>query len=268
MRRILLIALAAACWNAPAGAQLNTYYKGTVREGGQDGPLTAQFSVEAGRVAMIMRGTTTRRMLFLESEQVLRLVDDTHGSYVDLGNASGPGSMAAGMAAQMAEMQKQLDKLPPEQRRMMQGMMQGRMGATPQAQTPDQYVWSTEHKTISGYDATRVDIMQGTVKKAEYWGTKSPDFRMSDAERSTMLAMQAYLRNYLITVTPAGGGQTRAFEWDTGTDGYPVLTRCFNGDEMTLELQLQSVDRKALPGDLFAIPANYQKQEFAIPGAR
>jgi hypothetical protein len=205
-------------------------------------------------------------MLYLESEHVLRLIDDTHGSYLDLGKASGPGSMASGVAAQMAEMQKQLDKLPPEQRGMAQQMMQQAMGATQQA--PDQYVWSTEKKTISGYDATRVDVMQAGVKRAEYWGTTSADLKIAEGERNTILAMQDYLRNYLIMVTPTGGGEARAFEWDTSMDGYPVLTRCFNRGEMTLELQLQSVDRKALSGDLFAVPPTYAKQEMPAAGGR
>ena len=89
---------------------------------------------------------------------------------------------------------------------------------------------------------------------------------MSDAERQAMLAMQDYLRNYLIMVSPAGGenGEARAFQWDTSVDGYPVLSRCFRGDEMTLELQLKSVDRKALSKDLFEIPSGYKKQD--IPG--
>lgn len=265
MHRILPIALVAAVWTVPADAQLNSYYKGVVRDGAKDVPATAQFSVEPGRAAMILRGATTRRMLYIESEQVLRLVDDARGSYLDLGKASGPGSIASGIDAQMAEMRRQLDRMPPAQRGMMEQMMRRTMGAT--EQPPDQYVWSTERKTIAGYEATRVDILQGGVKKSEYWGTPSADFKMSDAERKTMLAMQEYLRNSMIGVSPVGGG-ARAFQWDTSVDGYPVLTRCFNGDEMTLELQLDSVDRKPVSGDLFAIPSSYKKQEMPTIGGR
>ena len=259
-RACVIAALVAASSTVPARAQLNTYYQGKVREGGKDVPATAQFSLEPGRVAVIMRGATVRRMLFLESEQVLRLVDDSRRIYIDLGKASGT---ASDLAAQLAEMQKQLDQLPPEQRAMAQQMMRSTMGAM--QQPPDRYVWSTDRRTIAGYDATRVDVMQGDEKKAEYWGTKSADFRMTDAERKTMLAMQEYLRNYLIIVNPAGGGEARAFQWDTSVDGYPVLSRCFKGGEMTLELQLESVDRKALSGDLFAIPSTYTKQEQPRP---
>ena len=255
--RFFTVAIAAGAAAAPVRAQLNTYYKGMVREGGKDVPATAQFSLEPGRVAMILRGSTTRRMLFLENEQVLRLVDDSRGMFVDMGKVSG---QAADLAARMAEVQKQLDQLPPEQRAMAQQMMQGTMGAM-QQQPPDEYVWSTERKTISGYDATRVDVTQAGVKRAEYWGTKSADFRMSDAERKTMLAMQDYLRNYVLMVNPGGGGEARAFQWDTSVDGYPVLSRCFRDGQMTVELQLMSVDRKPLSGDLFAIPSSYTKQQ-------
>jgi len=254
-------AFIAASWAGPADAQFNAYYKGKVREGGKDVPATAQFSLEPGRVAVVMRSTTTRRMLFVESDHVLRLVDDTRGTYLELPKLS---EGAAGVSAQLAEMQRQLDRLPPEQRAMAQQMMQGAMGAM--QQPADQYVWSTDKRTISGYEATRVDVMQGGVKRAEYWGTPSADFRMSDAQRATMLAMQDYLRTSMISASPAGGGASRAFQWDTSVDGYPVLTRCFTGDEMTLELELQAADRKPLSADLFTIPSSYRKQEIPTGG--
>ena len=56
-----LVVAACAAAPAPAPAQLNTYYKGTVREGGKDVPTTAQFSVEAGRAAVIMKTAPAAR---------------------------------------------------------------------------------------------------------------------------------------------------------------------------------------------------------------
>ncbi len=265
MRHFTLSALIACFAAIPAGAQFNTYYKGMVREGGKDVPATAQFSVEPGRVAVVMKGARATRMLFFEKDQVLRLVDDTHGMYLDLGKTTRD-AMGPGISAQLAEAQKQLDKLPPAQRAMAQQMLQSNMaGRKP---VPSQYVWTQEKKTIAGYETTRVNIIEGSVKKAEYWGTTSSDLKMSDGERSTMLAMQDYLRTYLIMVTPAGegSGEARAFMWDTSVDGYPVVTRCFTGDEMTLELELDAHDRKALSGDLFAIPSGYKKQEMPTMG--
>src|SRR2546427_11469319 len=121
MRSMAPIALAVSFAAVPARAQLNTYYTGMVREAGKEVPATAQFSLEPGRVAVIMKGARASRMLFLEKEQVLRFVDDTHGNYVDLGKGTRQG-LASGATQQLGEMQKQLNKLPPEQRRMAQEM--------------------------------------------------------------------------------------------------------------------------------------------------
>jgi hypothetical protein len=259
MTRLVLIVLILALAAAPAAAELNTYYAGTVLRDGKMIPATAQFSVEPGRVAMILKDAkTSSRMLFVEKEHVLRIVDDTGKNYFDI---------AKGQAASpAAQMQEQMAHLPPAQRQMAEQMMKGMLGAaTP---VPDTYVWSQEKKTIGGYECTRVDVMQGTVKKAEYWGTPSPDFRMSEKERASLLAMQEYLRNYMIAVRGGSGGSgERAFQWDTSVDGYPIVSRCFNGDQMSLDLQLQSFDRKEPSGDLFQVPKGYKKQDFGMGSA-
>jgi hypothetical protein len=102
--------------------------------------------------------------------------------------------------------------------------------------------------------------MRGTDKVTEYCGSTSNDFRMSGAERQTMLDMQGYLRNFMIMVKSSDDA-TRAFQWDTKVDGYPVVTRCFNDGKLTLELTLQSVDRKPLSDTLFAVPRDYKKMD-------
>jgi len=100
--------------------------------------------------------------------------------------------------------------------------------------------------------------MRGSEKVTEYCGSTSADFRMSDAEHQTMLDMQGYLRNVGIMVK-SGSETSRAFQWDVGTDGYPVVTRCYRDGKLTLDLELTSVSRTPVPDDLFALPANYRK---------
>jgi hypothetical protein len=262
VRTIALTVAAIAFAAGPARAQLTTLYKGVQREGQKESPATAQFSVEEGRVGMIMKGSRSSRMLFLEKEQVLRMVDDDSKTYFDLGQSSlqGPGT---GAAPAMANFQKMLEQMPPEQRKMAEGMMQKSLGGTkPESQTV--YVRTNEKMTISGYESTRVEARRGDAKVSEYWGTTSNDLKMTPAERRTMLTMQGYLRNFLITVRSADGGGLRAFEWDTSVDGFPVITRCFRGSETTLDLTLDSFNRKPLPDDLFALPSDYKKM--VMPG--
>lgn len=265
MRYLMLIPLFVLAAADPVHAQLNTFYRGVQVVDGKEVPATAQFSIEKGRVAMVMKGARSARMLFLESDHVLRIIDDETKSYFDLGKGTLPD-----VAGMMAEQEKQLAKLPPEQRKMMEQTMHG-MAAMGQP-APTEYVWSKDHQTIGGYDCTRVDAMRGSEKRSEYWGTTSQDFAMSEAEHKTMLAMQDYLRQSLIMVQPAGGDAggegTRAFQWDTSVDGYPIVTRCFNDGKMTLDLKLESFNRNALSKDLFETPKGYAKQDLSGKGKR
>ena len=262
MRTIALTVAAIAMTAGQARAQLTVLYKGVQREGQKEGPATAQFSIEEGRVGMIMKASHASRMLFLEKEQVLRIVDDDRKAYFDLGQSSLQGS-GTGVAPAMANFQKMLDQMPPEQRKMAEGMMQKSLGGMKQ-ESQTVYVRTDEKMTVSGYDTTRVEAMRGNAKVSEYWGTTSSDFKMSPTEHRTILNMQGYLRNFLITVRSADGGGLQAFEWDTSVDGYPVITRCFRGTETTLDLTLESFNRKPLPDELFVIPPDYKKM--SMPG--
>jgi len=265
MRCLPLIALILLVTATPSKAELNTYYRGVDRKTSKEVPATAQFSIERGRVAMVMKGSRDCRMLFLEKEEVLRFVDDAEKTYFNMTKSwiqsaqEGEG-MAAGLTAQ-------LDQLPPEQREAAKAMMQRSLGSAGHA-PPTEYVWTKERTKVLRYDCTKVEIMRGAEKRGEYWGTPSKDFQLSEPEHKTMLAMQEYLRNFTIKVVPAGKGEggIRAFEWDTSVDGFPLVTRCFEKGKMTLDLKAESFDRKALSKDLFEIPSDYKEFSIPVPG--
>ncbi|HKW00778.1 MAG TPA: DUF4412 domain-containing protein [Vicinamibacterales bacterium] len=236
---------------------MTTTYTGTEAMGGKTVPASAQFSVENGRVAAIMKGSHTGRLIFDQKAQVLHIVSDDDKTYFDLDKSS-----AGRGGDQMQMMQAQLAKLPPEQRAMAEQMMKGVMSAAP---PPLTYTQGTGTKTIAGYQCTMFEGMRGADKVTEYCGTTSSDFKMSDAERRTMLEMQGYLRNFTIMVKSSDDSM-RAFQWDTTVDGYPVLTRCFRGGAMTLDLTLDGVNHKPIPNEVFEIPRGYKKQDLGKMG--
>jgi hypothetical protein len=57
----------------------------------------------------------------------------------------------------------------------------------------------------------------------------------------------------------------RAFEWDNGKVGFPVVSRCFKDGRIILNLELDSFNRNKPPAELFDIPGNYRKQGFGTP---
>jgi len=262
--RPTLIALSLSALASPLAAQLTTSYAGIQRDGDREVPATAVFAIENGRVAMFMKGIQSARILFDEKAQVLRVVLDDQKSYVDLDKDWHKNNDPT---AVMAGMQKQLEQMPPAQRAMAEQVMKGRMGGMTQAPPQLEYVWTTDKLKIAGYDCTRVEGLRGPAKVTEYCGSTSDDFKLSDAEHRTMLDMQAYLRDFMITVKTSDNSM-RAFQWDTKLDGYPVVTRCFNDGKLTLDLTLQSVTRKPLADSVFMVPSGFKRIEMPKMGAR
>jgi len=262
--RNALITLALCGAAAPVGAQFTTTYTGVQHVNDKDYPATAIFAIENGRIAMILTGAKHVRMLFDDKAQVLRLVDEDGKQYVDLTKDSRASMDPSG---QLAQMQKQLEAMPKEQRAMAEGMMKQAMAGMAQAQEQLVYNWTTDKLKISGYDCTRVEGIRGDQKVTEYCGSTSDDFKLKDSEHQTVLDMQGYLRNFLIMVK-SDDQSVRAFAWDTKTDGYPVLTRCFTNGKMTLELTLATVSRKGPTDDQFKIDG-FKKMEMPKgPGGR
>jgi hypothetical protein len=262
--RNALITLALCGAAAPVGAQFTTTYTGVQHVNDKDYPATAIFAIENGRIAMILTGVKHVRMLFDDKAQVLRLVDEDGKQYVDLTKDSRATMDPSG---QLAQMQKQLEAMPKEQRAMAEGMMKQAMAGMAQAQEQLVYNWTTDKLKISGYDCTRVEGIRGQEKVTEYCGSPSDDFKLKDSEHQTVLDMQGYLRNFLIMVK-SDDQSVRAFAWDTKTDGYPVLTRCFTNGKMTLELTLATVSRKGPTDDQFKIDG-FKKMEMPKgPGGR
>ena len=234
---------------APVGAQFTTTYTGVQRDAGKEYPATAVFSVDKGRIAMILSGSKHMRMLFDDKAQVIHVVLEEEKQYFDIDKDF---RMAMDPSGMMAQMQKQLDAMPKEQRAQAQAMMGQAMAGMGGSQPQLVYNWTKDKQTISGYECTRVEGMRGSEKITEYCGSTSSDLKMTEADRQTMLDMQPLLRNFTITVRTSDDA-TRAFAWDASTDGYPVLTRCFARGEMTLELKLATVARKGPTDDQFSL---------------
>src|SRR5260221_1301491 len=123
MRALALVAIGVLTYVPIAHAQLNTYYEGVVRVDGKDQPLTTRYSIEKGRVAAVMSGARSSRMIFTEKDGTLRVIDDSSKSYFDLDRKS----LESVTGGAMAEAQKQMANMPPEQRAMEEKLIRSNM---------------------------------------------------------------------------------------------------------------------------------------------
>ena len=105
-----------------AAGDLNVAYKGTGSFDGKDVPVEAHYSITAGRVAVVEQGAHGGRILFLQKEGILRMVDDAHKSYFDLDQAKLE-QLHSTVSDAQAKMDEAMAQMSPEQRKMMAGMM-------------------------------------------------------------------------------------------------------------------------------------------------
>ncbi|MBV6520142.1 MAG: hypothetical protein MNPFHGCM_00247 [Gemmatimonadaceae bacterium] len=243
-----------------ARAQLTITYKGSEHRDGKAVPVMTQYSVQDGRVAAIMRGEKTARVLYLSKEQVLRVINESDKSYVDLDQGT-----VDQMTSMVADMRKQLEQLPAAQRAMAESMMKNAMGGTKPAIA---YTWSNETQRVAGYECRLATGMRGEEKVTEYCASKAPEFRMTADERRTVQDMQSFLSSFTSIMRSGDDNTTNAFAWDATGDGYPVLSRSFKDGKVTLELQLDRISRERVADSLFTVPEGYRKLEMPGGGRR
>ncbi len=253
MRYLILTALSLAAGVSPARAEFHAYYQGVDRMTDKEVPATAALHIQPGQAAIVVTGSRTMRMIFLEEPAILRFVDDAEMSYFDMD----AGTSASGMTA---EMEQRLAQLPPDQRKMAEDMIQNSLGANRPTATAD-FVSTKVTRKILEHDCTMIDVVRGGEKVGEYCGSKSKDFLLSETEKTTMRAMQKQLDNFFIALGSLEGGGARAFQWDAGADAFPLLSRCIEEKKITFDVELASFDRKPLETDPFAVSQDYEMKD-------
>jgi hypothetical protein len=250
-RHLAATAILSAMLLHPAGAaaQFTSYSQGTEWVAGKPYPASAQFSCEKGRSVLLLSGQSAYRMAYLEDQKILRILNLTDKTYIDL-----QGGVSEGLTAQV---EQQLSQLPPEQRAMAEQMMAGAMAKG--KSNPPVYVYTDKTDSILGYNCTLVNVMEGSDKRADFWETKSTDFALTADERASVVGMQKALGNDAPMVRDIGGGGAAAFQWDTDKDGFPLRTHCYRDGVMTLELTVTTYDRNAIADSLFEVPKGFRK---------
>jgi Domain of unknown function (DUF4412) len=256
MMRHVILSFAMLLTAAPASAQLHAYYEGFVRHEGKVLPATAEYGVEAGRAVATMKGGLGAfRIVYLEKEQLVRIILESEKQYFEVPVTEG------GMAGSvMAEVESQLESLPPEQHKAIEEQLKMPQQASKAASA--EYVMTDDMTKVLGYDCTRVNVLLGGTKAAEYWGTPSPDFKISEAERATMAGLGKALNG--ADAGAGAGGASRAFMWDTNQDGFPLIMRCTADTAITTHLQITKFDRKPLPKEMFKVPSGYKKLNLSM----
>ena len=192
--------------------------------------------------------------------------------------ASMPGGAAEGsdptmdmMQAQMQEAMKKMEKemagLDPQQRAMVEKMLKGTMESTAasKAEASAEFRSTGDKATMEGYPCVRYDVMKGDTKVRELWVTDWSRIEGGQEAWTVLQDMAGFHAEIMEMMNKAAGPAAAFLKMDDSTfadftkvDGFPVVTKDFEGEGLERESVLKSVTERDLDPDAFEPPKGYR----------
>lgn len=201
------------------------------------------------------------------------VVDHRDKSYIVIDGEAAErlgGQMQGQMQQAMKELEKRMEGLDPKQREMMEKMLKGKMGAPGAAQgapkaPQSEFRKSGERATKNGYPCVRYDVLRGGEKVQELWVTDWSNVKGGADVVDTFKEMADFWQELLDSFSDMMGGAGGFMTTDRSSidifsqiDGFPVVTRDFEGGELESETVLESVTERDLDPDAFEPPKGYR----------
>jgi hypothetical protein len=199
-------------------------------------------------------------MVFDGAAQVMRIINDTNKTYMEITKADLE-RLSAQMSSAMAMMQEQLKNIPPEQRAQVEAMMRGRGMGAAMAQAPKTEYRKTGSDRVGSWACTKYEGLQDGKQVSELC-TVSPDaLGFTAADFQAMREVADFVKDAL----PPGMNQDQVImlgdESTTGFSGVPVR-RSMTGSGVTTEIT--SVKRQNFADAIFNVPEGYKKQSLPM----
>lgn len=262
-----LFALAATLTVAPALAGV-VFQVETTHHSGSAGTESSEMSVERPNLKMgIAAGADGRgkgEMIFRGARREVVVVDHQEKSYTVMDEET-LDALAGQVAGMMGPMQEALKNLPESERRKIEEMMKQRMPSQGLQRPPSQLRRTGERATKNGYPCVKYEIWREGSKIRELWVTDWSRIDGGGEVRDVWRELTGFMRRLtekLASGLPGGGlggpGGDPIFEHMEEIDGFPVVTRSFEGGELDSETVLQSVTERDLDPDAFEPPKGYR----------
>lgn len=178
----------------------------------------------------------------------------------------------AGLAGQisdaMKQVQERLKDLPEGQRTAMEKMLKEQMKLPESQSTPSEIKRTNEKQRMHGYPCVKYIVLREGVVVREIWVTDWDNVEGSDEANAALKDMAAFFDDIMSAFESSlgqfGGGfdMTRnPFSELDELDGFPIVTRYFSDEELTMESAFRSAQRRTLDPAAFEPPSGYKRQE-------
>lgn len=202
-------------------------------------------------------------MIFLGEEFLV--LDHANQTYIVV-DAAMIADVGSKMEVAMQKMEAQLANMPPEQRamveEMMQGQMQGLMGAQSEKRIPPR-VEKIGAGQWESKPCTQYAVYKGAEKTQEICAAPLDEIQGVGEAMSAFESMAGFM-NMLSESMPEPMGSAMAenpMELIDQIDGFPVRRVDFSHGQIVSETTLEGVVEQVLDENLFAVPADYTRQD-------
>ena len=246
-----------------------TYHSGT------PSVESSEMSVEKPNIKMEIAarggdGSTEQRdeAIFRGDRRQMIVVDHRDKSYmvVDEATANQMRSQLDGQMQQaMKDLEKHLDKLDPREREMLEKMLKGRTppaGAAIAGQRRQNrdFRRTGERGVRQGYPVVRYDVFSNGEKEEELWVTSWENIPGGSEVADSFTDIADFWEEMMDSF---GAGFMGERDHNTVTffkriNGFPIVTRSFEGGELESETVLLSVSERDIDPDAFTPPPGYR----------
>jgi hypothetical protein len=251
-----------------------TYYAGPAPavESGQVFVLAPNMKVKI--VSGPSKGKMPGEMVYRGDKRQMIVVDHGEKAYMIMDRdtfekvaAQMPGGEDGGAKMQeaMKELEKQMEDLGPEERKMMEKILKDKMppgAALGGKSAKPEYRKTKDKEDMGGYPCVRYDVYSGEEKTQELWVTDWKNIEGSAELKAVFEDMAVFYAEMMKSLDQIAGGMIGAernpMEDFANIDGFPVVSRTFEGGELTSETTLKSVSEVDLNAGEFDAPEGYK----------
>ena len=208
-------------------------------------------------------------MIFREESNEFIVIDHEEKGYYLIDEATLE-RIGTQLSSAMQQMQQALAEMPPEQRAMAEQMMKQHLPAPAAKEEPMKVQKTGDSDTINGFDCDYYEVQQQGAKIRELCVTGWDDIEGGHEASASMLAMAGFFERMAEQFSGDSGmdlmgEQRELFQHMRELDGYPVLTREFDGEgRVESESRLKSAKAANLDASLFDPPQGYARKDLGI----
>jgi hypothetical protein len=183
--------------------------------------------------------------------------------------------IASQISGAMSQIEEALKNVPEAQRKMVEEMMKKSMPQAAAAATKVIEVRNTgERADQAGYPCVKYEILADGSVSSELWVTGWDNVEGGQEAAEVFKDMAGFFHDMMETFRSASGPMggllsnvgTSAFEHMSKIQGFPVVSRQFQGGQLESETTLRSTERRTLRPEEFDPPPGYKQQDMAGGG--